>query len=122
MRRTLLLWIAVASLLVAARRPRYGGELRVETRSSDFLDGLVFETLVRLDERGEPMPWLATSWSHDAAGKRWVFTPRSGVTLHDGAAWSPGMIAVADDRPIESILRDLARPKNAIKVATGPFR
>src|SRR6266403_1513942 len=116
MRRTLLLWIAGVSLLVAARRPRYGGELRVEVRSADFLGGLVIETHVRLDERGEPEPWLATSWSHDAVRKQWVFTPRSGVILHNGADWSPGVIAFADDRPIESLLRDLARPKNAVMV------
>jgi ABC-type transport system substrate-binding protein len=92
----------------------------------------VFETLVRIDERGEIQPWLATSWTHDAAGKRWAFVPRTGVTLHNGSPWAPpgGTIYVADEKPIEQILRDLARPANAIMVrdangllvGTGPFR
>jgi MarR-like DNA-binding transcriptional regulator SgrR of sgrS sRNA len=92
----------------------------------------VFETLVRIDERGEIQPWLATSWTHDAVAKRWVFVPRTGVTLHNGSPWTPpgGAISVSDGKPIEQILRDLAKPANAIVVrdadgtllGTGPFR
>jgi ABC-type transport system substrate-binding protein len=73
--------IAAVSALIAlgsafaARRPRYGGELRVEIRAvSQTLDPMfqpaVFETLVRFDDHGEPQPWLATSWTHDTARKR----------------------------------------------------
>jgi peptide/nickel transport system substrate-binding protein len=144
-------WIAAASALIAlgtvdaARRPRYGGELRVEMRaalrtldpavsSTDAaqLVPAVFETLVRFDEEGEPQPCLATSWSHDVSRKRWVFTARPNVTLHNGTQWSPrgGVIEVADDQPLPKILREMARPSNAIVVhgedgsliGTGPFR
>ena len=143
MKHTALLWIAGVSVVVAAQgahRPRYGGELRVEIREAPrtpdrgaaaFLSE-VFETLVRLDERGDPQPWLATSWKHDPAGKRWVFTARPNVILHNGAVWAPpgGIVTVPDDQPIEQILRVLARPRNAIVekaadgslVGTGPFR
>jgi hypothetical protein len=92
----------------------------------------VFETLVKVDERGEPQPWLATSWTHDAPRKRWLFTARTKVMLHNQTPWSPpgGVVEVPDDRPIEQILRDLARPRNAIVVrapdgsllGTGPFK
>src|SRR5229473_2426678 len=106
--------IVVAGALVvkldAARRPRYGGTLRLETQSAfatveqapEQIAREVFETLVRLDDRGEPQPWLAISWSHEAARKRWVFTPRANVTLHNGTIWSPegGAIGVPDDMPI----------------------
>jgi peptide/nickel transport system substrate-binding protein len=157
MRRTISRWIAAASALAAlgalegARRPHYGGNLRVEMRaavrtldpaevpgdplvlqSKIQLVPAVFETLVRLDERGDPQPWLAVTWTHDTARKRWVFTPRSNVVLHNDAPWSPpgGVIEVPDDRPIEQILRELARPSNAVvvraedgsMVGTGPFR
>jgi peptide/nickel transport system substrate-binding protein len=142
--------IAAASLLVcdvligiartdAARRPRYGGELRIDTRATpqdpESLDpgifsGSVFETLVKLDDRGDPQPWLAVSWTHDKSRKRWVFTPRANVMLQSASPWSPGPIEFADDRPIGEILRDLARPRNAIAIrdadgsitGTGPFR
>src|SRR5215469_802582 len=89
---------AAARGLYAARRPHYGGELRLEMRAS-FKDmdpsapagdsevfsaraelvPLVFETLVRLNERGDPRPWLATSWTHDRDHKRWVFSVRPNV-------------------------------------------
>jgi MarR-like DNA-binding transcriptional regulator SgrR of sgrS sRNA len=92
----------------------------------------VFETLVRLDENGKPQPWLATSWTHDVPRKRWVFAARPHVRLHSGMLWTPASssLEVPDDRPIEQILREMARPWNAIVIreadgtltGTGPFR
>jgi len=139
------------AILKAESRPRYGGTLRVEmTAVLSNLDPAeipadpavleakarlvpaVFETLVRLDENGLPQPWLATSWVHDTARKRWVFTPRPNVRQHNGAIWTPGAasLEVPDDRPIEQILRELTQPWSAIVVrepdgsltGTGPFR
>lgn len=157
MKPTALPWIAAAStlfalaILKAESRPRYGGTLRVEMSATlNSLDPAeipsepavleakarlvpaVFETLVRLDESGKPQPWLATSWTHDVPRKRWVFTARPHVRLHNGTIWTPtaGSLEAADDRPIEQILREMARPWNAIVVrepdgtltGTGPFR
>ncbi len=138
-------------LLPAARRPQYGGSLRIETSASfenldpsespaDSADAAakekiltqVFETLVQLDADGQPHPELATSWAHDAARKKWLFTIRPNVTLHNGTTWDPpgGVIAIDDHRPIDEILRTLAKPQSAIAVhmpdgtleGTGPFR
>jgi MarR-like DNA-binding transcriptional regulator SgrR of sgrS sRNA len=158
MRRTILRSIAAVNallaltvLLEAARRPRYGGELRIETRAA--LGGLdptesiddpvalgaqrqflpfVFETLVHLDDHGQPQPWLAMSWTHDVARKAWVFTARKDVRFHDGSPWSPAdaSLQFPDDRPIEQILRELAGARNSIAMrspegtllGTGPFR
>lgn len=157
MRRTPFRWIAAASLLLAsiglqgARRPAYGGELRIEFRARlrglDPMDApsdalafaaqrqllpAVFETLVRLDDRGEPQPLLAESWTHDVARKSWIFTPRKNVILQDGTPWTPSAASLVfpDTRPIEQILRELAHPRNSIVVrtpdgnlvGTGPFR
>lgn len=151
MQRTRSLWIAATSSfllfvasLAGARRPHYGGELHIEIREqipspdpanrafTETLPTEVFETLVRVDEQGEIQPWLATSWTHDVAQKRWLFIPRTNVTLHNGSLWSPpgGAISFPDDKPIEQILRELANPANAVVVhepdgklsGTGPFR
>jgi peptide/nickel transport system substrate-binding protein len=149
MKPTASRWIAAVSILLAAecaygeRRPHYGGELRVEVRSAlrtldpsispeSPLALAIFETLVQIDEAGKFQPALATSWQRDVARKRWVFTLRSKVLLHNGMPWTPasGVIEIADDKPIERILADLARPKNAVAVraddgsllGTGPFR
>jgi peptide/nickel transport system substrate-binding protein len=136
--RTFLLSIALVSFAFSAsadRRPRYGGTLRVEMRapleSVEALEpGLVFETLVRFDEKGSIQPVLATAWTHDVEKRRWVFTPRPNVVLHNGAAWQPGLLSAPDDQPIEEILRGFARPRSAIIVkaadgqliGTGPFK
>ncbi len=157
MNPTALPWIAAASacfglvILKAESRPHYGGTLRVEMSATlNNLDPAeipsdpvaleakarllqaVFETLVRLDESGKPQPCLATSWAHDVAHKRWVFTARPGVRLHNGMMWTPpaSSLETPDDRPIEQILREMARPWSAIVVrepdgtltGTGPFR
>lgn len=92
----------------------------------------VFETLVRIDAKGRPQPWLAKEWTHDAARRRWLFTAREGVRFHDGSLWQPegGAIAVPADRPIADILATLAHPRSAIVqrgpdgnlLGTGPFR
>jgi MarR-like DNA-binding transcriptional regulator SgrR of sgrS sRNA len=52
------------------------------------------------------------------------------VVLQNGATWAPAPIVIPDERPIEQILRNLSRPKNAIVIrgadgvltGTGPFR
>ena len=137
MKRTALRWIAAVrrsgfarERCRRARRPRYGGELRIETRgdASALLAGAVYETLIRIDDHGDPQPWLATSWTHDAARKRWIFTPRADVKLHNGATWAPSPIEEPDDKPIEQILRELARSVVSVRTedgslaGTGPFR
>jgi len=157
MRLTALRSIAAGSallsgvLLLAERRPQYGGVLRIDVRAplgtidpsqpavdpseaavQERLAGQVYETLVRFDDRGEPQPLLATGWVHDSAHKRWVFTARPRVTFHNGAAWEPagGAVYVDDRQPIEEILSQLAEPRNAIALrapdgalhGTGPFR
>ena len=113
---TPLRWIAAVSALplLAAHRPHYGGELRIEMRGELDLTGPVYETLVRIDEHGDPQPWLAASWTHDIAHKRWIFNPRPNVAIPP--------VTIPDDKPLEEILRDLARHGNAVKPATGPFR
>jgi peptide/nickel transport system substrate-binding protein len=139
------------AMLKAESRPHYGGALRLEMSAAlnnldpaeipsdpavleakERLVPAVFETLVRLDERGMPQPWLATSWTHDLARKLWVFAARPNVRMHNGTTWVPAaaLLEVADDRPIEQILREMAQPWNAIVVreqdgsltGTGPFR
>lgn len=143
--------LAAAWVADAARRPRFGGVLRIETSATitsldpaaSMPDSIseaarrrilanVFETLVRLDEKGEPQPWLAVGWTHDPARKQWVFTPRAGVRFHNGTRWDPAPESVRfdDKRPVVEILRTLADPRNAVAArnadgtlaGTGPFR
>ena len=75
------MWLALSSLilvpLAGATRPRYGGTLTVELssawtsiESSDTIAPLIAETLVRLNDKGEIEPLLATAWQRDPDRKR----------------------------------------------------
>jgi ABC-type transport system substrate-binding protein len=152
--------VLLAALLSAATRPRYGGTLRLqlaepvtmfnpgESKAAAFIH-LVFETLVRIDERGGPRPHLASGWQNDAGFKRWQFDLRSRVTFHDGAPLNASdaqasltevlpdttvtvkrqILVIESTVPRPNLLRELAHPRAAIVrraaegglVGTGPF-
>ena len=96
-----LSWLSASAC--GETRSRYGGRLTVEIHDAiTFTDpsawepqlvALVYDSLVKLDERGEPHPALAISWQHDADNKRWEFRLRPGVKFHDGSALNAAAVA-----------------------------
>jgi peptide/nickel transport system substrate-binding protein len=152
MKRYSLLLLAVSSLLMgtgqAATRPHYGGVLRVQVREApagfdptslsaarlESLSRLVYETLVRIDERGRPQPWLAESWQAEPGNQRWRFIVRGGVSFHDGSAldatavvgtlrttnpeWkvvaSGNTVTIELDTPDPELAAELGQPRYAI--------
>src|SRR5690349_10759190 len=125
----------------AETRPHYGGTLALEIHNAlTFADPggwppelavLVYDALVRADERGEARPALAVSWQHDPEFKRWEFTLRPGVKFHDGSpvnaaavaaslkgslsitASGEGAIAIQTDSPAPDLPVRLAGPRYA---------
>ncbi|HWX54598.1 MAG TPA: ABC transporter substrate-binding protein [Verrucomicrobiae bacterium] len=109
MRRSLLAFLAISSLLLvatgsqASTRPRYGGTVRVLLRhkitsldplresddaaTRDRIAGLIFETLTEIDSQGRARPRLASSWQTDSTGRVWQFNLRP-ATFQDGGAVS----------------------------------
>jgi ABC-type transport system substrate-binding protein len=84
--------LTALTLPAAARtRPRYGGTLRLETRSDALKSPdsparkLLFDTLTRTDANGELVPALASHWESQGGNHRWQFYLRSGVRFHDGS-------------------------------------
>ena len=91
-------WIAIfGSLLLlcemaamARTRPRYGGTLRIDTRSDPLQSPngiarkLVSDTLTRVDENGRVLPALAVRWESQSTNHRWQFWLRPGIHFHDG--------------------------------------
>jgi peptide/nickel transport system substrate-binding protein len=156
--------LAAASLISLAwratseSRPRYGGTLVVELHDSLVLTDpgqwplrlvpLVYDRLVRLDNRGEPQPALAISWQHDASIKRWEFHLRPHATFHDGspvtaaavvaclkewttvAAAGESVVVFQTETPASDLPVRLAGARGAIltrgadgtTIGTGPFR
>jgi MarR-like DNA-binding transcriptional regulator SgrR of sgrS sRNA len=108
----------------------------------------IFETLVRLDDRGRPQPFLATSWEAEVGYQRWRFRLRNGVNFHDGTPLDANAVAAAlrgsnpewkvfpvgdgimiqADVPVPNLPQELALARNSIikktsdKLSgTGPF-
>src|SRR5580692_12335377 len=157
-----LLWAAGSS---AAVRPHYGGTLHVEMRAAPAsldpadssqtdwfgvrdLCGLMFETLVSLDEQGKPRPGLASSWQAESGNQRWQLFLRRGITFQDGTLVTPDAVAaslrrtnptwkvfsegeavvIERDSPTPTFSAELSLARNAIarrdggKISgTGPF-
>lgn len=118
MKRFVWLWFAASSLALAGQvstaetRPQYGGTLRIAIREeitsldpgdsaqSDSVArrnvfGLIFETLVTVDDRGRVHPALATRWQAEPGNQRWQFEIRRGVKFHDGSELTPEVAAAA---------------------------
>jgi ABC-type transport system substrate-binding protein len=137
-------WLALSSLslfpVAAATRPRYGGTVTVELSSASTatIAPLIEETLVRLNEKGEIEPLLATAWQRDPDRKRWRFSLRPKVLFHDGdplnaVSVAPLLVAALKkkygdvtvtaggqtivlqfDRAVSDLLTELANPRMAI--------
>jgi peptide/nickel transport system substrate-binding protein len=159
--------LAASSLLCAvsasgATRPHYGGTLHVQMRAAPIsldpsgcnqfdcrnLFGLLFDTLVSLDEQGRTEPALASSWQAEPGNQRWRLLLRRGVTFHDGSSVTPDAVAaslrrtnptwkvfsegetviIERDSPAPNLPAELTLPRNGIvnrdggKISgTGPF-
>jgi ABC-type transport system substrate-binding protein len=92
-------WLALSSLplfpVAGATRPRYGGTVTVELSSASpaTIAPLFEETLVRLNEKGEIEPLLATAWQRDPDRKRWRFSLRPKVLFHNGEPLNAANVA-----------------------------
>ncbi|HEV2617983.1 MAG TPA: ABC transporter substrate-binding protein [Candidatus Acidoferrales bacterium] len=95
-----LLFVAPATS--AARRPRYGGTLKIDLQgrvtsldpaqkqgsvtgqiAQDRLLELISDRLVKLDQFGEPKPALAISWQHNDRFTHWEFDLRPNVKFQN---------------------------------------
>jgi peptide/nickel transport system substrate-binding protein len=89
-----------APATTAAAGPKYGGTMRISRFTAEgvslgdplnhrgmnswFMACPALETLLRSDNSGALIPWLATAWKEDVAGKSITLTIRQGVKFHDG--------------------------------------
>jgi peptide/nickel transport system substrate-binding protein len=126
MKRSVFLSLAASLLLAgfghAATRPHYGGTLHIELRApltsldpaepqassaaqsaQEHIASLIFDPLVRLDEKGAAQPALALTWQHTPDFKSWQFTLQSYIKFHDGTPFTAG-------KAVESLLK-IANPQ-----------
>jgi peptide/nickel transport system substrate-binding protein len=58
----------------------------------------VYDSLVRIDQTGKIIPWLAEKWDTSADGKQVTFTLRKGVKFHDGTPFDADAVKWNIDR------------------------
>src|SRR6516162_1031830 len=58
----------------------------------------IFDTLTYLDDKGEPQPKLALSWTHSDDYKTWTYKLRPNVKFHDGTPFNAQAVKENFDR------------------------
>jgi len=66
--------------------------------SANTAAAAIFDTLVTLDDKGQPQPKLALSWTHSEDYKTWTFKLRPGVKFHDGTPFNAQAVKENFDR------------------------
>lgn len=66
--------------------------------SAETAAAAIFDTLTTLDDKGEPQPKLAVSWTHSEDFKHWSFKLRPGVKFHDGTPFNAQAVKENFDR------------------------
>jgi peptide/nickel transport system substrate-binding protein len=98
-----------------ALTPRRGGTLRfcrpdppdmLDPQQTNSFSGMeygqmVYDNLVILDDKAQPKPQLALSWTPENHGQEWVVTLREGVTFHDGSAFTSANVVATVERSLD---------------------
>jgi peptide/nickel transport system substrate-binding protein len=66
-----------------------------------YQQNLVYNKLVNIDPNFLPMPELAKSWSLSEDGKTWTFELQTGVTFHDGSAFTAADVVYTFQRLLD---------------------
>jgi peptide/nickel transport system substrate-binding protein len=66
--------------------------------SAETAAAAIFDTLTALDDKGEPQPKLALSWTHSDDYKTWTYKLRPGVKFHDGTPFNAQAVKENFDR------------------------
>ncbi|MCT4606666.1 MAG: peptide ABC transporter substrate-binding protein [Marinisporobacter sp.] len=91
-------------------------------KSIYYLDQLIYEGLIKVDEKLSAQPALAESWSVSADGKEWTFWLRDDVVWHDGRNFTSEDVKFTIDAikvntfGKESIYKELIKHIKATKI------
>ncbi len=116
------------------QKPQYGGVLRIISIGSALTLGEpaeiasphdhtyaspAVESLLSLDEKGNPVPWLATGWTISRDAKTITMTLRKGVKFHDGTDFNAQAAKYALDMFRASPKRVTLKAISSVDVVDG---
>jgi peptide/nickel transport system substrate-binding protein len=79
----------------------------------------LFESLTRINEKGDVVPGLAESWTVSPDGKTYTFKLRQGVKFHDGAPFDCSVVKFSYDRAVAPDSTNAQKPLFADIAATA---
>ena len=95
-------WAAAArnGVLNIAVQPEPPGLLLgiVQNGPTQMIGGNIYESLLRYDEKLEPMPGLAASWTVNDTATVYTFTLKQGVLWHDGKPFTAHDVVFSVDQ------------------------
>ncbi len=71
-----------------------------ESNPSEAVNRMMYENIVRFDEKLKIQPGLATKWEQAKDGMSWTFFVRKGVKFHDGTPFNAEAVKVFFERMI----------------------
>jgi peptide/nickel transport system substrate-binding protein len=71
--------------------------LRANDQASIDIQGMIFDSMVRTDFYGQPVPGLAEHWTYDDKSLTYTFFLRSGVKWHDGKPFTANDVKFSFD-------------------------
>jgi peptide/nickel transport system substrate-binding protein len=91
--------------------------------ASSRIQGMIFEGMLNLDQKGNPIPQLATKWSYDKASMTYTFDLRKGVKWHDGKPFTADDVVFSynmymNPKSINSYIGDFGTIKSVTKTGT----
>ncbi|WML46906.1 ABC transporter substrate-binding protein [Neobacillus sp. PS3-34] len=91
--------------------------------ASSRIQGMIFDALLTVDIKGNPIPSLATSYSYDKSKLTYTFKLRKGVKFHDGKLMTADDVVFSyqmytDPKTINSYVKDFETIKQVKKVDT----
>jgi len=81
--------------------PTFINPILTHSSISAMLKGIIFDGLIKLNEKMEPVPHLAFSWENSLDGLTWVFNLKRNVTFHDGAELTAEDVRFTFDKILE---------------------
>jgi ABC-type transport system substrate-binding protein len=120
----LLAWAAWPIGQPAAQQPVRGGTLtfaagadpdsldpqNAQSNPAEQVDRMIYENLVRFNEKMQLEPALAEMWTQSADGLAWTFKLRKGVKFHDGTPFDAKAVkhffdrVLGDEKPFKASL------------------
>lgn len=77
---------------------------------SESITQMIYDRLVKFDEKLNIVPDLAEKWEVSADGRTWTFTLRTGVKFHDGTPFDAAAAKQSFDRVLDPNLNLKRRP------------